>query len=188
MKRWLSLVISILALAVAPATVMAGQDSAQFGPISSSSTDSSTCGGDWANDTFKRVFDVPTTPSADGSYSGTESFIAGRFVTIAGSSPGACESGPNNGGMIEAGVTGTFSGSFQLVVRNGIFNSNATCDESTCNTTAKFVATVFGAAATFGTGPSFVFTYHANAPDLVQREWQNASADEGGNVGDIRSS
>ncbi len=187
MKRWLSLAISILALALAPATVTAGQDSAHFGPINSKSTDSSTCGGDWANDTLKRVFDVPTMASADGSYSGTESFIAGQFVTIAGSSPGACESGPNNGGMIETGVTGSFSGSFQLVVRNGTFNSNATC-ESGCNTTAGFVATVYGTAATYTTGPSFTFTYHANEPGLVQRDWQNASADEGGNVGDIRSS
>jgi hypothetical protein len=188
MKRWLSLAISILALAVAPATVMAGQDSAHFGPISSGSTDSSTCGGDWANDTFKRVFDVPTTPNADGSYSGTESFIAGHFVTIAGASPGACESGSNNGSMIEAGVTGSFHGSFGLIVRNGTFNSDASCDESICNSTAKFVAIVFGAAATFDTGPSFVFTYHANGPDLVQRMWQNASTDEGGNSGDIRTS
>jgi hypothetical protein len=188
MKRWLSLAVSILALAVAPTTVMAGQDSVHFGPITSGSTDSSTCGGDWANDTFKRVFDVPTTPNVDGSYSGTESFIDGRFMTIAGASPGACESGSNNGGMIQAGVTGSFHGSFQLVVRNGTFNPSASCDESTCNSTTKFVATVFGAAATFATGPSFVFTYHANEPDLVQREWHNASADEGGNVGDIRSS
>jgi hypothetical protein len=187
MKRWLSLAISILALSVAPTTVMAGQDSVHFGPINSGSTDSSTCGGDWANDTFKRVFDVPTTPNADGSYSGTESFIAGRFVTMAGSSPGACESGANNGGIIEAGVTGSFNGSFQLVVHNGTFNPNASCDESTCNSTTKFVAAVFGTAATFDTGPSFLFTYHANGPDLVQRDWQNASADEGGNVGDIRN-
>jgi hypothetical protein len=188
MKRWLSLAVSILALAATPATAMAGHGSAHFGPINSGSTDSSTCGGDWANDTFKRVFDVPTTPSADGSYSGTESFIEGRFVTIAGASPGACESGSNNGGMIAAGVTGSFHGSFQLVVHNGAFNPDASCDESTCNSTTKFVATVFGAAATFDTGPSFVFTYHANEPDLVQREWQNASGDEGGNSGDIRTS
>lgn len=188
MKRWLSLAISILALAVAPTTALAGQDSVHFGPINSGSTDSSTCGGDWANDTFKRVFDMPTTKGADGNYSGTESFIDGRFVTIAGASPGACESGSNNGGMIGAGVTGSFHGSFQLVVHNGTFNPDARCDELTCNNTTKFVATVFGASATFDTGPSFVFTYHANGPDLLQREWQNASADEGGNVGDIRSS
>jgi hypothetical protein len=185
MKRWLSLAISILALAVAPATVMAGQDSVHFGPINSGSTDSGTCRPVWANDTYKRVFDAGTTASS-GVYNVTESFIAGRFVTIAGSSPGACESGSNNGGTIADGVTGSFNGNFMIVVSNGTFDPNATC-ESGCDTTADFVATVYGAAATYAI-PSFGFTYHANGPDLVQREWQNASADEGGNVGDIRSS
>jgi hypothetical protein len=62
----------------------------------------------------------------------------------------------------------------------------AECDATSCGTTAGFVATVYGAAATY-TVPSFGFTYHANGPDLVQREWTNASADQGGNGGDIRS-
>lgn len=184
MKRWLSLAVSILALAATPATVMAGHDSVHFGPINSSSPDSGTCRPVWANDTYKRLFDAATTPTG-GVYMATESFIDGRFVTIAGSSPGACESGTNTGGTIGDGVTGSFSGNFQVVVSNGTFNSNATC-ESGCDTTAGFVATVYGAAATYDV-PSFMFTYHANGPDLVQREWQNASADEGGNSGDIRN-
>ena len=184
MKRWLSLAISILALSVAPTTVMAGQDSVHFGPINSGSTDSSTCGGDWANDTYKRVFDAATTPNADRTYNVTESFIAGRFVTVAGSSPGACESGTNDGGMIGDGVTGTFNGNFVIVVSKGTFNPNATCD-SGCDTTAGFVATVYG--STSYDIPSFGFTYHANGPDLSQREWHNASADQGGNSGDIRN-
>jgi hypothetical protein len=184
MKRWLSLAISILALAVAPATVMAGQDSVHFGPINSGSTDSGTCGPDWANDTYKRVFDAATMPNSDGTYNVTESFISGRFVTMAGSSPGACESGPN-GGSIAAGVEGTFHGNFMIVVSKGTFNPNATCD-SGCATTAGFVATVYG-STTYDI-PSFGFTYHAQGPDLLQREWHNASADQGGNSGDIRSS
>jgi hypothetical protein len=183
MKRWLSLAISILALAVAPATVMAGQDSVHFGPISSGSQDSGTCNPVWANDTYKRVFDASTTRNADGTYSVTETFIAGHFVTVAGSSPGACESGTDNGGTIAAGVTGSFHGNFQVVVpATGTFNPNASCD-SGCDTTAGFVATVYG-ATTYDV-PSFGFTYHANGPDLSQREWHNASADQGGNSGDI---
>jgi hypothetical protein len=185
MKRWLSLAISILALALAPAPVMAGQDSVHFGPISSGSTDSGTCRPVWANDTYKRVFDGATSPNADGTYNVTETFISGRFVTMAGSSPGACESGPNDGGTIAAGVTGSFNGNFMIVVSNGTFNPNATCD-SGCDTTAGFVAAVYG-STTYDI-PSFGFTYHANGPDLSQREWHNASADQGGNSGDIRSS
>jgi len=68
---------------------------------------------------------------------------------------------------------------------NETFNPNATCDLG-CDTTAGFVATVYGSAATYDI-PSFGFTYHATGPDLIQREWHNASADQGGNVGDIRS-
>src|SRR4029077_16320215 len=143
MKRWLSLAISIVALAVAPANVMAGQDSIHFGPINSGSTDSGTCGPDWANDTYKRVFDAASSPNADGTYNVTESFIAGRFVTMTGSSPGACESGPNDGGTIAAGVTGTFNGNFMIVVSGGTFNPNATC-ETGCDTTTGFVMTVYG--------------------------------------------
>jgi hypothetical protein len=185
MSRWLSLAVSILALAATPTTVMAGQDSVHFGPIASGSPDSGTCRPVWANDTYMRVFDAATTPTA-GTYTVTESFIAGRFVTVAGSSPGACESGTYDGGMIGDGVTGTFNGNFQVVVSNGTFNPSATCD-SGCDTTAGFVATVYGTAATYDI-PSFGFTYHANGQGLLQREWHNASADQGGNSGDIRSS
>jgi len=186
MKRWLSLAVSILALAATPATVMAGQDSVHFGPISSGSPDSGTCGPDWANDTYMRVFDAGTTPNADGTYNVTENFIAGRFVTVAGSSPGACEPTGTPGSTIVAGVTGTFNGNFQIIVSSGHFDPSATCD-SGCDTTVGFVHTVYGAGATRNV-TSFGFTYHANGPNLLQREWHNASADQGGNSGDIRSS
>jgi hypothetical protein len=185
MKRWLSLAISILALAAMPATVMAGQDSVHFGPISSGSGDSGTCGPDWANDTYMRVFDAATTRTG-GTYTVTESFIAGRFVTVAGPSPDACDPTGIAGSTIAADVTGSFNGNFQVVVSNGSFNPSATCD-SGCDTTAGFVATVYGTAATYDV-PSFGFTYHANGPGLIQREWHNASADQGGNSGDIRTS
>jgi hypothetical protein len=186
MKRWLSLAISILALAVAPATVMAGQDSVHFGPINSGSGDSGTCGPDWANDTYKRVFDAGTVPNTDGTYNVTERFIAGRFVTVAGPSPDACDPTGTAGGTIVDGVTGSFDGNFMVLVSGGTFNPNATCD-SGCDTTAGFVTTVYGPGATGAVG-SFGFTYHANGPGLIQREWHNASADQGGNSGDIRSS
>jgi hypothetical protein len=165
---------------------MAGQDSVHFGPINSATPDSGTCGNDWANDTFKRVFDAATTRSLDGTYTVTESFIAGRFVTVAGSSPGACESGTNDGGMIGEGVAGSFNGTFTIIVSSGTFDATATC-ESGCDTTSGFVATVYGTAATRNV-TNFGFDYHANGPGLLDRDWHNASADLGGNFGDIRSS
>jgi hypothetical protein len=187
MKRWLSLAAAVVALMATPILGTASQDSVHFGPINSGSPDSGTCGNDWANDTYKRVFDASTTPSG-GTYTVTESFIAGRFVTVEGASPGACENAPQptgNSGTIAAGVTGSFNGNFQIVITGGVFNPDATCDTG-CDTTANFVATVYGDTATYDI-PSFGFTYHANGPGLIQREWFNASGDQGGNHGDIRS-
>lgn len=187
MKRWLSLAVSILALAAMPMVAVAAQDSEHFGPFDSSSPDSGTCGNNWAADTFKRTFDASTMPNTDGTYNVTETFIAGRFVTVAGPSPDACDPSGTPGSTIRPGVTGSFHGNFLVVVSGGTFNPNAACGESTCSTTSGFVATVYGATATWNV-TSFGFTYHANGPDLIQREWHNASADQGGNGGDIRSS
>jgi hypothetical protein len=184
MKCWLSLAVAVLALAAAPAVVTASQDTVHFGPINSSSPDSGTCGNDWANDTYKRVFDASTTANPDGTYNVTESFISGRFVTVGGPSPESCEAGTT--GTIVGGVTGAFNGNFMIVVTGGTFDPAATCDTSSCGTTAQFVATVYGATATYDV-PSFGFTYHANGPGLAAREWHNASADQGGNSGDIKN-
>ncbi|MGH2868815.1 MAG: hypothetical protein ACRDNK_14800 [Solirubrobacteraceae bacterium] len=178
--------VVIAATLVAAGTgASADQGSRHYGPFDSASTDSGTCGNNWANDTFKRHFDAATTPNA-GTYTVVESFIAGRFVTIAGFSPGACEPGGTPGSTIGDGVTGNFHGSFTVVVSGGTYNPNAQCSESTCNTTAGFVSTVYGSPV-FSV-PSFGLTYHGNGPGLIQRAWTNASADQGGNRGDIRSS
>ena len=186
MKRWISLAAALFALAATPAIATASQDSVHFGPINSGSPDSGTCPSDWANDTFKRVFDASTSKNSDGTYTVTESFIAGSFVTVAGPSPDACDLSGTPGSTVAGGVTGSFNGNFLIIVTGGSFNPTATCDPSSCGTTDGFVATVYGAAASHVV-TSFGFTYHANGPDLIQREWRNASADEGGNGGDIRS-
>jgi len=184
MKRWLFVTGVVFALALLPGTAGAAQGSAHYGPINSSSPDSGTCGNDWANDTYKRLFDAGTAPNSDGTYTATESFIAGRFVTMAGPSPDACDPSGTPGSTITAGVAGTFNGNFVITVTGGTYNPDATCDASSCGTTADFVATVYGAAATYEV-TSFGFNYHANGPGLSMREWRNASADQGGNAGDI---
>src|SRR6266849_264920 len=134
MKVWLSLIVSIVALAATPAIAMAGPDSVHYGPINSATPDSGTCGNNWANDTFKRVFDAATKPNADGTYNVTETFIAGRFVTVAGPSPNGCDPVTGTGGSIAAGVTGSFNGNFVVVVSGGTFDPTATC-ESGCDNT-----------------------------------------------------
>jgi hypothetical protein len=174
-------------LVAAGTGVSADQSSRHYGPFDSASPDSGTCGNNWANDTFKRHFDAGTTPNADGTYTVVESFIAGRFVTIAGHSPDACDPSGTLGSMIRDGVTGNFSGSFTVVVAGGFYNSSAECSQTTCSNTADFVSTVYGPTATSNV-TTFDLTYHGNGPGLIQRAWTNASADQGGNSGDIRSS
>ena len=149
-----------------------------YGPFPSVSPDSGTCGNDWAVDVFDRDFRVQTSPNPDGTYTVVEDFKKGSFVTNAGPSPGGCETNP--GGIVAAGVTGKFQGSFTIVVSNGTFNPNATCNSTACGTTAGFVATIFGAGATFDV-PTFFFHYSAGR----NGEWKNASDDRGGNHGDI---
>jgi hypothetical protein len=163
----------------------ASQSTVHFGPFESSSPDSGTCGNNWANDTYKRALEASSTANDDGTFTFTERFIAGRFVTIAGSSPDACD--PNGTlGTVGDGVTGTFNGNFIVVVTAGTFNPAAACGAANCSTTADFVATVYGPAATWNV-TCFGFTYHANGPGLRDRDGQNASSDQGGNLGDIAS-
>lgn len=148
--------------------------------VASTSPDSGTCGNNWANDTFDRDFKIDTSPNADGTYNVTESFKNGTFVTVAGSSPGACENGPNNGNTVGGGITGTMQGTFSVVVSNGTYDPTAVCTPVNCNTTAGFVSTVFGPGATYDV-PSFDIHYNAKS----HGDWKNASADKGGNTGDI---
>ena len=53
-----------------------------------------------------------------------------------------------------------------------------------CTTTGFIESHFTGASYTIGT---FFFHYSAGDQGLVEHEWKNASADRGGNNGDIRS-
>ena len=162
-----------------------------FGPFASASTDSGTCGvTDWAQDTFNRSFTV--TQNSDGTFAVREDFTKGRFTTIAGASPGACEgSSTPHGTLVAAGKKGNFHG-YLAGTTTGIFNKHG-CDSGGCDSTAGFIAHVFGpgAAYTCSTGVgacSFFFTYQANGQGLKFHHWINASTDLGGNRGDIATS
>lgn len=171
-------VSAMLMAAVVFATFsLAGPAVRQYGPFSSTSPDSGTCGNDWATDSFDRFFRANTTRNPDGTYTVVEEFKKGSFVTNAGPSPGGCETNP--GGTVAAGLTGKMDGSFTIIVTGGTFNPSASCATG-CDTTAGFVATVYGAAATYDT-PIYLFHYNANN----NGDWKNASADRGGDRGDI---
>ena len=182
----LALVIGVAAPAAAATTL---------GPYAGASADSGTCGNNWANDTYLRTFTVGT-PTASGTPV-TELFTNGRFTAVAGKSPGACQAGGDNGGTVAAGIQGTFSGSESGIVTCAgtcVVNSNpdvtpcALTAQTPTNSTACFITAIFGATASFPGGPTFKFNYTANCGQpLVLRQWQNADAASGGNVGDIES-
>lgn len=166
--------MALISAAMGSGTVLAA-GTQHYGPIPSTSPDSGTCGNDWANDTFERHFTVnPNKPNVV-----EEQFKNGSFVTVAGASPGACQNG-NNGKTVGAGVQGKTHGEFTIVVTGGTYNPNATCTNVTCGTTAGFIATVYGPTANYDI-PTFLVHYSAGR----NGEWKNASADRGGNQGDI---
>jgi hypothetical protein len=154
-----------------------------YGPFASTLTDSGTCGSDWATDTSKRSFVIDTSKPKVV----IANFEEGTFVTKAGPSPNACIHMPapvGNGNTVGAGITGRYSGSFDALVSGGTFNSAAKCTRSTCDTLAKFIRTVYGPAATFAKDNTFFdFNYYTR----VNGAWHNASANRGGNQGDITS-
>src|SRR5207245_11713012 len=108
MKRWLSLTVSILALAAVPMTVSAGPDSVHYGPISSGTPDSGTCGNSWADDTYMRGFDAATSPNTDSTYNATETVTSARLVTVPGPSPHACDPSPTKRRTTHPGLAGSF--------------------------------------------------------------------------------
>jgi hypothetical protein len=67
-------------------------------------------------------------------------------------------------------------------VSHGTYNPAATC-AAPCYT-ADFVAAVFGAGAT-GMVTTYRLEYTAGAQGLTNHTWKNASADRGGDHGDI---
>lgn len=172
MKRLLITSLVLVVLALCAGIVSA---SGKYGPFHGTSPDSGTCGNDWANDGLDRF---GTNVKSNGF---TMNFGNGTFVTVAGSSPGACENG-DNGNKVANGVVGSFSGFFTVNVQNGEFDPNAVCTQDKCNTTAGFVKTLYGQDATYDTNGPFKFVY--TRCDGKQT-WQNASKDQGGNVGDI---
>jgi hypothetical protein len=186
MPKWFGIVgVLFVALALTVVSTAAAEDghgqrnSTTFGPYSSGSPDSGTCGPDWATDTFQRVFTV-SRQNADGTYTVREDFRDGSFVTLPGVSPGSCET--NLGGTVLAGVKGWMGGFEFITVTGGTLDRNATCP--TACTTASFIAAAFGPTATTTVG-SYFFAYLSLARGLCAHVWRNASADFGGDAGDI---
>jgi len=166
-------------------TVLAngGTPTQHYGPFPSTSPDSSTCGNNWATDAFDRHFTVRN--NGNGTYEVVEQFKNGAFVTMAGASPGGCDT--DVGGTIRAGVTGSLQG-YEVITVTGTQSSQdsscvATMPTLPC-TTAGFIQTHFAGGFTVGT---YFFHYSAGDQSLFHGEWKNASCDRGGNQGDVAS-
>ena len=138
-------------------------------------TDNGSCGAPWANDTVRRTFAVKS--NGDGSYTLTRR-DRGRFVTIAGASPGACDTTGRHGHTVRAGVQGRMVGFLRGTVTGGVFDPNATCTGNDCGFTDVFLMTYFGPDATFScfensTDCKFNYNYTAPRQSLLFRHWQD---------------
>jgi hypothetical protein len=138
-------------------------------------TDNGSCGTPWASDTVMRTFDVKD--NHDGTFTVTR-FDRGIFTTLAGPSPGSCETTGEHGHTVRAGVTGRLVGFLRGTVTGGTFNPSATCTTD-CGFTDTFLSTFFGTGAQFScfTNSSdckFVFNYSAaHHQSLLFRHWQD---------------
>jgi len=195
MKRNLSILRTLaitIALMLQSGTALAdGTD--HFGPFTSGSTDGSSCGIPWANDTFDREFTVHD--NGDGTFKVTEKFTNGTFTTLGTTSPGACETSNHHGSSVAPGIIGSFQGFLSGTVSSSSYTPGV-CSSSpaACATTQGFLAAVFGASgpATFTCNLdladcSFNFEYDSNDPSLQYHHWQDKSDSHGGEqfIGDI---
>ncbi len=138
-------------------------------------TDNGTCGTAWATDTLKRTFVVKK--NKDGSYALTR-LDRGSFVTLAGQSPGACDTTGAHGQTVKAGVQGRLKGYLRGTVTGGTFDKNATCTGADCGNTDVFLKTHFGPTAqlscfTNSTDCKFNYKYHAKKQGLLFSHWQD---------------
>ena len=172
MKSLTTLVVVTLC-AIGPAAAAPGTK--QFGPFPVVTTDGGSCGNSWANDTFERRYTVISNGSGNFTVKEKDN---GTFVTIAGQSPGACEtSNSHHGAFVNAGIAGNIEGSADFTVNSATYNPNG-CDAvpSVCSTRSGFVTAVFGAGAV-GTivFTSFNFEYSSSDKSLAYHHWQDKS-------------
>lgn len=162
----------------------------------STTTDSGTCGPDWATDQVTRYFTVRQVGA--NTWTVYEQFKDGTFT--APLVPNTTEFSPANcgsldGGMITGPTTGSFHGYEVIDVTAGSFDPTAGDNgcpppPDGCSSTAQWIGSAF-TGATF-TVPAFFFNYVAPSQGLAVNQWKNASCNiallsqnRGGNQGDI---
>jgi hypothetical protein len=161
----ISSVMSLGAILSSPAVTHAaqGQPPIAVGPVAiTGAPDIGTCNNVWATDSFNKFYKL--TLNLDGTYNLQVNYKDGTFVTNAGISPGACESGSNNGNTVSAGVAGKLHEEW-----NGTVTATATPNQSpdcgpnnaSCPSATLFLNAVFGAG--HWTVNNWTYTGHYSA-------------------------
>ena len=105
--------------------------------------DTGSCNNTWATDTFNKFFQLKN--NGDGTYNLTATYRNGTFVTVAGMSPGACETGVNNGNTVGAGITGRETQDWSMTVTaTAPANKTPDCTNNACVGSGGFLDAVFG--------------------------------------------
>jgi hypothetical protein len=120
----------------------------KVGPVAIVGADDiGTCNNVWAQDSFNKFYTL--TANLDGTYNLQVNYKDGTFVTNAGISPGACESGSdNNGNTVAAGITGRTHQEYNATVTaTALPNPNPDCGVNNvgCTGSGEFLNAVFGA-------------------------------------------
>lgn len=84
--------------------------------------------------------------NGDGTYDLQVNYRNGTFVTVAGTSPGACEATGTNRKTVGAGITGRVTGHWVATVSApaGVANRKPDCSGTNCLKASEFLNAVFG--------------------------------------------
>jgi hypothetical protein len=151
MKRLLVLAGGISCLgaalgAMALASSGGGSGTTELGPFHGAGVQiGGSCGNVWG--TLNRITTRYSVfpPNRDGTVTALQT-VDGVLTTVAGTSPGACDGGPDNGSTIAAGVRVTLHASEMETISGGVFDPRARCAAQCFS--AVFVPAFFGPGAT----------------------------------------
>jgi hypothetical protein len=140
------------------------------------STDSGTCHvNDWNTEVIHRTY---TVRKGDSGVYTVRIRDRGIFTTVAGDSPGKCETSSHHGSVVTAGIKGRMAGRLSSqVLGSTTFNPNATCTATDCFR-ADFLKAFFGPTATYSCDTDqackYVYVYHSKDPALQYHFWLDA--------------
>jgi hypothetical protein len=121
-------------------------------------TDIGSCNNEWATVSLDKAYKL--TLVTDGMYN-LEVKEEGPLTTLPGKSPGACESGTDNGHTVAAGITGRTHQEFNATVKSAVApNRHPDCGVSGCAGSGDFLDAVFGAGVGNYTRDAWSWTAH----------------------------